>query len=48
MNKKRFLLTALIVLSFFALTSVALASSQKAVAGGTLVETVRQSTRREM
>ena len=45
MNKKRFLLTALIVLSFFALTSVALASSQKAVAGGTLVETVRQSTR---
>ena len=45
MNKKRFLLTALIVLSFFALTSVALASSQKAVAGGTLVETVRQATK---
>ncbi len=45
MNKKRFLLTAFIVLSFFALTSVALASSQKAVAGGNLVETVRQATR---
>ena len=45
MKQKRFLLFGLVILSLFALTSVALASSNKAESGGTLVQMVRQSTK---
>ena len=43
MKKKRLLWIGLIVLSLFAFTSVALASSHRAQSGGTLVAAVRQA-----
>jgi hypothetical protein len=44
MNNKRLLLIGLVALSFFALTSVALAGSHKSELGDNLVEAVRQAT----